>query len=121
MCSSAFNYQRDQLLRELRNCSTCGSRLYVPKWFRKWYHFGVANLSVKDLPDSVYSDLKEAARAEGRSLNGYIVALLKTVSEERNRRKLMRKSRGEYHAFLASLPHMGDSTALIREDREGGH
>lgn len=81
----------------------------------------MAALHVKDLPDSVYSDLKEAARAEGRSLNSYLVALLKAVSEERNRRKWMREGRAEYRAFLASLPPMGDSTALIREDRESGH
>lgn len=81
----------------------------------------MATLSVKDLPDPVYNDLKEAARAEGRSLNGYIVALLKSASEEHNRRKLMRESRAEFRAFLASLPYMGDSTGLIREDRESRH
>ncbi len=81
----------------------------------------MANLNIKDLPDSVYGDLKEAARADGRSLNGYLVALLKALSEERNRRKLMREGRKEYRSFLASLPQTGDSTPLIREDRESGH
>jgi hypothetical protein len=81
----------------------------------------MANLNVKDLPDSVYADLKEAAKAEGRSLNGYVVALLKASSEERNRRKRMRDGRAEFRAFLASIPKMDDSTALIREDRELGH
>ncbi len=81
----------------------------------------MANLSIKDLPDDIYNDLKAAARAEGRSLNGYLVALLKSISEERNRRKVMRESRAGFRAFLASLPYMGDSTSLIREDRESGH
>jgi hypothetical protein len=81
----------------------------------------MASLSIKDLPDRVYDDFKAAARAEGRSLSGYIVALLKSISAERNRRKLMRETRAEFRVFLASLPHMGDSTPLLREDRESGH
>jgi plasmid stability protein len=77
------------------------------------------NVNVRDLPENVYSALKkEAAQAEGRSLNGYIVALLKASTDERERRKLMRQNRAEFRAFLASLPNMGDSTPLIREDRE---
>ena len=81
----------------------------------------MANLTVKDLPDLVYSELKEAARAEGRSLNGYIVSLLKAMTEERSRRKLMRENRDEFRHFLASLPRMNDSTPLIREDRDRSH
>ena len=81
----------------------------------------MANLTVKDLPDSVYSELKEAARAEGRSLNGYIVSLLKATTDERRRRRLMREGRGDFREFLASLPRMSDSTPLIREDRDRGH
>ncbi len=81
----------------------------------------MANLSIKDVPDSVYVELKEAARAEGRSLNGYIVSLLKASADERNRRKLMRNQRAEFRNFLASLPRMDDSTPLIREDRERAH
>ena len=78
-------------------------------------------MTVKDLPDVVYSELKDAARFEGRSLNGYVVELLKASIEERNRRKLMREGRAEFRAYLASLPKMEDSTPLIREDRDRGH
>ena len=81
----------------------------------------MANLTVKDLPDAVYSQLKEAAQSEGRSLNGYIVSLLKADAEERSRRKLMRESRNDFRRFLGSLPRMNDSTPLIREDREHAH
>ena len=81
----------------------------------------MASLTVKDLPDVVYSELKDAARFEGRSLNGYVVELLKASIEERNRRKLMREGRAEFRAYLASLPKMEDSTPLIREDRDRGH
>jgi hypothetical protein len=81
----------------------------------------MATVTVKDLPDAVYSELKEAARSEGRSLNGYIIALLKASVDERNRRKLMRESRAEFRAFLESLPKMEDSSSLIREDRDHAH
>jgi hypothetical protein len=81
----------------------------------------MANLNVKDLPDAVYAELKEAARAEGRSLNGYIVALLKAHVDERNRRKWMREGRADFRSFLASMPKLDDSTTLIREDREQEH
>jgi hypothetical protein len=81
----------------------------------------MATLSVKDLPDAVYRELKEAARSEGRSLNSYIVELLKAQVGERTRRRLMREGRAEFRSFFASLPQMNDSTALIRDDREHGH
>ena len=81
----------------------------------------MANLSLKDVPDPVYRQLKEAARAEGRSLNSYLVSLLTADAEERNRRKRMRENRNEFRRFVESLPPMDDSTPLIREDRERGH
>jgi len=81
----------------------------------------MASLNVRDLPDNVCSALKKAAQAEGRSLNSYVVALLKASTEERERRKLMRENRAEFRALLMSLPKLEDSTALIREDREHGH
>ena len=81
----------------------------------------MANLTVKDLPDAIYNQLKDAARSEGRSLNGYIVSLLQDSTDERNRRKLMREKRKQFRTFLASLPRMEDSTPLIREDRDHGH
>lgn len=81
----------------------------------------MATLNIRDLPDNVYGELKNAARAEGRSLNAHVVALLKASIEERHRRKLMREGRAEFRAFVASLPKMDDSTGLIREDRERGH
>ena len=81
----------------------------------------MANLSVKDLPDPVYRQLKAAAQAEGRSLNAYIVSLLKADAEERSRCRPMRENRREFHRFVESLPRMDDSTPLIREDRDRAH
>ena len=68
----------------------------------------MANLTVKDLPDAVYSELKVAARSEGRV-------------DEGNRRKLMRGGRKEFRDFLGTLPAMKDSTPLIRKGRDGSH
>ena len=78
----------------------------------------MANLTIKDLPDSVYSQLKEAARAESRSLNRYVIALLEASAAERQRRRIMREGRTAFRQFLASLPRMEDSVPLIREDRD---
>ena len=81
----------------------------------------MANLSIKDLPDTVHSELKRVARSQGRSLNSYVVSLLEASVEERQRRKMVREGREEFREFLASLPRLNDSTRLIREDRDRGH
>lgn len=81
----------------------------------------MANLSIKDLPDQVHKQLKKTAEARGQSLNGYIVHVLKLDAEESARRARMRKNKDEFRKFVKSLPYMGDSTSLIREDREHGH
>ena len=81
----------------------------------------MANLTIKNLPESVYKELKKAARSEARSLNSYIVSLLELSVEERHRRRMMRQGREEFRKFMASLPDMGDSTELLREDRDRGH
>jgi hypothetical protein len=81
----------------------------------------MANLSIKDLPGQVHKELKKAAAARGQSLNGYIVHVLKMDTEERARRAGMRKRKDEFRKFVKSLPYMGDSTELIREDREHSH
>ena len=46
---------------------------------------------------------------------------LKLSEEEHARRQRMREGWREYREFMKSLPYMGDSTPLIREDREHGH
>jgi hypothetical protein len=80
----------------------------------------VSNLTIKDLPERIHKELKNAARSQGRSLNGYVVSLLELSVEERFRRKMMRAGREEFRKFLSNLPQMSDSTKLIREDRDRG-
>ena len=81
----------------------------------------MANLTIKDLPAPVHRELKKMALAEGKSLNGYVVSLLEMSVQERLRRRFMRGSWKAFERFRASLPYLGDSTRLIREDRDRGH
>jgi hypothetical protein len=82
----------------------------------------MANLSIKDLPDKIHRQLKKAAEAEGRSLNGYIIHVLELDAAERTRRERMREGRREFLKFVESLPDTRDlSTRLLREDRDKAH
>jgi hypothetical protein len=79
----------------------------------------MANLSIKDLPDKIHRQLKKAAEAEGRSLNGYIIHVLELDAAERTRRERMREGRREFLKFVESLPDTRDlSTRLLRQDRD---
>jgi hypothetical protein len=81
----------------------------------------MANITVKEVPDGVHQELKEAARSQGRSLNAYIISLLKADVQERWRRRHLSDRWENFERFLATLPPTSDSTPLIREDRERGH
>jgi plasmid stability protein len=81
----------------------------------------MANLTIKDLPEALHKELKAAARAEGRSMNAYIIRVLLSNAEERARRKRMREGWEDYQKFMATLPRLGNSAELIREDRDGNH
>ena len=85
-----------------------------------WRWSTLANITIKDLPDTIHEQLKAAARAQGSSLNGYVISVLETAVDERAHRKLMREGREEYRRFVASLPRLEDSAALLREARGSG-
>jgi plasmid stability protein len=78
----------------------------------------MANLTIKDLPDPLYRQLKKYARLQGRSLNAQVIHILKSDLSERERFEKMRLSNKDLERLRASLPRMGDSTPLIREDRD---
>ncbi len=78
----------------------------------------MANLTIKDIPEDVHEALREAARAEHRSLNSYIVDLLRLSAGEHARRRAMRESRAAFGEFQAGLRRLNDSTALLHEDRD---
>ena len=78
------------------------------------------NMTVKGLPEKVYSRLKKSARLGGRSLNAQVIKILQEHAADEERFERMRKSQDELERFVASLPPMTDSTSLIREDRRRG-
>lgn len=81
----------------------------------------MANLTIRDVPEKLHKQLKRTAKSQGRSLNSYVIGVLKLSQEEHARRQRMREGLKEFREFVKSLPYMGDSTPLIREDREHGH
>ncbi|MBV9227648.1 MAG: Arc family DNA-binding protein [Acidobacteriaceae bacterium] len=76
------------------------------------------NITVKNLPETVYRVIKQEAEQQGRSLNSQIIQVLQNEAAEVQRRRDFRKARNELDKFAASLPPLDDSTPLIREDRE---
>jgi plasmid stability protein len=75
------------------------------------------NLTVKNIPDSVYRVIKQEAKRKRRSLNAEIIVALETEAAEAERRRQLSKLRVELDRFAASLPPLDDSTPLIRADR----
>jgi plasmid stability protein len=84
-----------------------------------WYHYGaMANMTVKQLPESVYRRLKKTARQQHRSLNAQVIQVLRDYVAEQEKLENIRAAQDELERFVASLPPMDDSTPLIREDRD---
>lgn len=75
------------------------------------------NVTVKNLPESIYRVIKREARKNRRSLNAEIIRTLETEAAEAERRRQLGDLRKELERFAASLPPLGDSAPLIREDR----
>jgi plasmid stability protein len=75
------------------------------------------NLTVKNIPDSIYRVMKREAKRSRRSLNAEIIRALETESAEAERRQLIHL-RKELDRFAASLPPLEDSAPLIRRGRE---
>ena len=75
------------------------------------------NLTIKKLPEKVHRALKREAAECGRSLNAEAILALARSAEEIERRRKMRETRPDLERFVAGLPKLGSSAALIREDR----
>ncbi len=76
------------------------------------------NITVKNVPDSVYRVMKREAKRKRRSLNSEIIQALEAEAAEAERRRQLSKGLRELEAFAASVPQQGDSAPLIRADRE---
>lgn len=76
------------------------------------------NVTVKNLPQSVYRAIRREAKKHGRSLNSQIIQTLQSEAAEVERRRRLGDLRKELDRFAASLPPLDDSTLLIRQDRQ---
>lgn len=75
------------------------------------------NLTLKNVPERIYLEIKREARQQGRSLNAQIIHTLETDVAELERRRRLGRVRKELDRFAASLKPLDDSTSWIREDR----
>ena len=85
---------------------------------RVWFQNGSMNITLKNVPASVYRVIKQEAKRKRRSLNSEIIHALEAEAAEAERRRQLGKLRKELDKFAASLPPLDDSAPLIREDRE---
>jgi len=76
------------------------------------------NITVKNLPESVYRVIKREAKRNRRSLNSEVIEVLETEAAEAGRRRQLSGLRKEMERFRAGLPPLDDSAPLIRRDRE---
>jgi hypothetical protein len=75
------------------------------------------NITVKNIPDSIYRVMKREAKRKRRSLNAEIIQAMETEAAEAGRRRQLGNLRRELDRFAASLPPLDDSVPLIRGDR----
>jgi plasmid stability protein len=75
------------------------------------------NVTVKNIPDSIYRVIKREAKRKRRSLNAEIIQVLETEAAEAERLRQLSSLRKELDRFAASLPPLDDSVPLIRADR----
>jgi hypothetical protein len=76
------------------------------------------NITVKNIPDSVYRVIKREAKKKKRSLNSEIVQTLENEAVEAERRRKIQQWRQRLDRFRESLPPMSDSTPIIRRMRD---
>ena len=79
---------------------------------------GSVNITLKNLPDSVYRVMKREAKKHKRSLNSEILQALENEAAEAERRRQLGALRKRLDRFAASLPPLENSAPLIRKDRD---
>lgn len=84
----------------------------------RWFQNGSMNVTVKNIPDSIYRVIKREAKTGRRSLNAEIIRVLEAEAAEAERRRQLRNLRKELDRFAASVPPLDESAPLIRADRE---
>jgi len=76
------------------------------------------NITLKNVPDSVYQVMKREAKKKRRSLNSEIIQTLEAEAGELDRQRRLTNLRKDLDRFAASLPPLDDSASLIRKDRD---
>lgn len=76
------------------------------------------NITVKNIPESIYRVMKQEARRKRRSLNAEIIQALESEVAEAERRRQLGSLRKELDRFASSLPPLADSAPKIRRERE---
>ena len=79
---------------------------------------GLMNITVRNVPQSVYRVIKREAKKNGRSLDDEIIQILVAVAAEAEHRRRLSGLRKVLERFRAALPPLDDSAPLIRQDRE---
>jgi hypothetical protein len=79
----------------------------------------MANLSLRDVPDDLYQQIKEIAERERRSVNQQILVLLERSVQHQQRPKaeVWERIKRRREAISARVGIMPDSTEQIAEDR----
>jgi plasmid stability protein len=81
----------------------------------------MATLFVKDFPDDVYEELKDRARANGRSLAAEVRVLLQQAVPRRRSQKEVAESIRRFREKIAAERRglaIDEAVQMIREDRD---
>ncbi len=81
----------------------------------------MANLTIRNLDDDVVKELKAQAKANHRSLEAELRAILSNEAQQRARMRAFRKEAERIAAMTPKGVKQTDSTLLIREDRDSDH
>ncbi len=79
----------------------------------------MTNLSLRDVPDELYQQIKEMAEHERRSINQQILVLLERAVQQQQRPNpdVLKRIDRQREAIAARIGIMPDSTEQIAEDR----
>jgi hypothetical protein len=80
----------------------------------------MANLSLRDVPEELYQQIKEIAARERRSVNQQIVVFLERAVQQQKRplAEVLERIDRRREAIAARVDIMPDSTEQIAEDRK---
>lgn len=79
----------------------------------------MANLTIRNLDDTVVERLKVRAKAHNRSLEAEVRTILEATARTADRKAFIEEAR-RIAAMTPNVPQT-DSTLLIREDRDSDH